>query len=215
MQKKAENTINNFNHLQGAVTAHGVNTVRTYRTCPQVFHVRYKKTVISISWFTAVFDTAVLTSADCKYLKSLSAQSAGFPPPKGGNKNVRYTAPHTHFFPLIFGGRGQMVQERKDHEMNPTWQKLTELEPRLVGVLHEAQAVTDDPGKPSFCANRVWYGYDEPGPGPRGLKGKISALVGWHSTNPEHPVLGSEEAYSIAYRTVYDALPDCRNCFCA
>lgn len=99
-------------------------------------------------------------------------------------------------------------------KMKLTWHKLAQLEPRLSEVLKQAQAIRDDRSDSSFCANRVWFGYDEPGPGPRGFKSKVSSLVGWCSVNAGHPVLGSSEAYDLAYRTVYDALPDCRDCAC-
>jgi|GEM_PF-6805732 len=118
------------------------------------------------------------------------------------------------FFSRYLWGR-EWMDQREEYEMSRlTWQKLTQLEPRLLEVLKQAQAVKDDKSERSFCANRVWFGYDEPGPGPRGLKSKVSSLVGWCSVNAGHPVLGSSEAYDLAYRTVYDALPYCRDCAC-
>jgi hypothetical protein len=85
-----------------------------------------------------------------------------------------------------------------------TWELLCRLEPRLLALYEEAAAVRDDPVKPDFCANAVWY--DD-------LKPKLSSLVGWERA--EHPILGNETAYDVAYEHVYEALPSCRNCFCA
>lgn len=56
-----------------------------------------------------------------------------------------------------------------------------------------------------FCANEVWYGRGDDG----GVKEKVAQLVGW-DRKPD-PVLGSEEAYDIAYDALYDELPDCRH----
>jgi hypothetical protein len=88
----------------------------------------------------------------------------------------------------------------KNHK--PTWDELVDAEPRLGQLLAEAQAVKDE-GGPSFCANTIWY---------RRFKPRLSALVGWDRKG--HPVLGGELAYDVAYRIVYNALPDCRDCLC-
>ncbi|WHH60415.1 hypothetical protein [Petroclostridium sp. X23] len=48
-----------------------------------------------------------------------------------------------------------------------------------------------------FCANRVWYGKG-------GLKQKLCTLVGFDANKPE---LVNSEAYDIAYRKIYNALP--------
>lgn len=88
--------------------------------------------------------------------------------------------------------------------------KLTLLEPRLLDLYAEASAVKDDKTEPSFCANEVFYGYH----GLRGFKRRISALVGWDAES-NHPALVCSTAYDTAYQTIYEALPDCRDCICA
>ena len=84
-----------------------------------------------------------------------------------------------------------------------TWEQLVKIEPRLKAILGEAQAVSSD-DDPHFCANAVWYA--------GGLKERLCKLVGWD--RKPHPVLGTEEAYDVAYDTCYNALPDCRDCLC-
>jgi hypothetical protein len=97
------------------------------------------------------------------------------------------------------------------HKSRPTFAKLVAQEPRLRTLLQRAQAVKDDRRKPAFCANAVWYGY-----GPyhgRGLKEQLCWLVGW-GRKDGHPILATEEAYDVAYETIYLALPNCRECLC-
>ncbi|MFT4040725.1 MAG: hypothetical protein QM692_21270 [Thermomicrobiales bacterium] len=91
----------------------------------------------------------------------------------------------------------------------PTWDDLIACELRLAALLVEMQAVTDDPAKPTFCANDHWYGYGNRG---QGFRRRMVSLVG-NSRKPE-PVLGTEAAYEVAYDTLYAVLPDCRNCQC-
>lgn len=78
-----------------------------------------------------------------------------------------------------------------------------------------------------FCANALWYGE---GVDDHGLKGLLTALIGHaRRSDPDqddHPdpgprsrrrwgdvevetTLRSSEAYDLAYRTIYHALPDC------
>src|SRR5215467_6291400 len=91
---------------------------------------------------------------------------------------------------------------------NLTWERLCELEPRLLALHRRAKAIKDDERKPWFCANDVWYGRGSN----EGLKEELRNLVGWRRKG--HPILGSSEAYDVAYDTVYDVLPPCRNCGC-
>ena len=97
-----------------------------------------------------------------------------------------------------------------------TFKDLVALEPRLADLLIEAQG-----HKPTrrFCANEAWYGYF----GFSGLKGKLVRLVGWGRETPpdgatdaaKEETLKSSQAYSVAYQTVYRALPDCGpECVC-
>jgi hypothetical protein len=90
-----------------------------------------------------------------------------------------------------------------------TWNDLVAAEPRLAVLLADARAVRDDRRRPSFCANAVWFGWHGDG----GFKSQLRYLVGW-GCRPD-PILGTQAAYDLAYRTIYNALPDCRNCLCA
>lgn len=81
--------------------------------------------------------------------------------------------------------------------------RLAEIEPGLRIMLAHARAMESYPG---FCANTVWYGYRHwKG---RGLRSRLETLVGWTAQNP---ALRSSQAYQIAYRTIYAALPNCRH----
>jgi hypothetical protein len=88
--------------------------------------------------------------------------------------------------------------------------RLTLLEPRLLDLYGEAAAVKDDQPGQWFCANEVFYGYH----GLRGFKHRICGLVGWDAES-NHPGIVCSDAYDIAYETIYEALPDCRDCICA
>jgi hypothetical protein len=85
---------------------------------------------------------------------------------------------------------------------------LARLEPRLLDLLAEARAHHRN-RDPVFCANAVWCGYGGFRPG---LKARLCRLVGW--TAERGGDLRTSEAYMIAYRTIYQALPDCRRCLC-
>lgn len=89
-----------------------------------------------------------------------------------------------------------------------TWDALVAAEPRLEQLLARARATRDDGSAPSFCANDVWYGHA----GHPGLKPVLARLVGWNAVGGD--LIRSEKAYDVAYETVYDALPDCRACWC-
>lgn len=86
-----------------------------------------------------------------------------------------------------------------------TWGDLVKEEPRLLGVLRQAQDFPKGVNE-TFCANRA-IGT---------LKWKLAELVGWD--RPESascPVwLRTSAAWDCAFETVYDALPNCRNCRC-
>jgi hypothetical protein len=89
-----------------------------------------------------------------------------------------------------------------------SWKQLIALEPRLLELYREAKATRDDKGKSSFCANHAWYGRR----GHEGFKHRMCELIGY--SRKDDPVLGSKFAYDVAYHTIYNALPDCRNCIC-
>jgi hypothetical protein len=81
-----------------------------------------------------------------------------------------------------------------------TFKEITKMEPRLRQLYNEARQVnaTDE----YFCANDTWY---------RRFKPRLMRLVGWYAENPE---LRTCKAYDVAYDTIYDQLPGCRNCAC-
>ncbi len=85
-----------------------------------------------------------------------------------------------------------------------TWEELVRREPGLLTLLREAQSVRDDKRQPSFCANQVWF---------RRFKPRLMELVGWYA-RVQDGVVNTSRAYDIAYRVIYNALPDCRNCWC-
>jgi hypothetical protein len=92
-----------------------------------------------------------------------------------------------------------------------TFEMLCELDPRLVDLYNRAQAVRDDKPLSSFCANRVWYGRNNQG---GGLRGQLVKLVGYEASRDADARLRTPEAYDVAYYSIYDALPNCRNCGC-
>jgi predicted DNA-binding transcriptional regulator AlpA len=92
------------------------------------------------------------------------------------------------------------------------WNTLVKLEPRLDKLYRKVTAIKDDPTKPSFCANYEWYDNTTDGPS---LESQMCTLVGRKCKNTGGDKrLKSKEAYDIAYRTLYNKLPDCRNCQC-
>lgn len=98
--------------------------------------------------------------------------------------------------------------EKYEQRDKVIWEKLCELEPRLIALHKELSAIKDDKRNPSFCANRVWYGADG-----YSYKHRLNNLVGWEADTP-YPELRTSQAYDVAYRMLYSALPDCRNCGC-
>jgi hypothetical protein len=87
-----------------------------------------------------------------------------------------------------------------------TFDGLVALEPRLANLLAEARRHRRSRAR-SVCANEIWYR-------PGGLRQRLIGLVGWHSLAPRGSVLRTPAAYDLAYETLYDALPDCRECGC-
>lgn len=78
--------------------------------------------------------------------------------------------------------------------------ELSSVEPGLGRLLREARAVK--PGRRSFCANATWN---------RRFRDGLDDLAGFYA---RRKVLRSREAHDLARRTIYGALPDCRNCSC-
>lgn len=94
-----------------------------------------------------------------------------------------------------------------------TWAELLALEPELAVLHRELSAIKDDGRGDYFCANEVWYGY-----GSRhrpGYKTRLCELVGWCAPRHVLPELRTMAAYDLAYDTLYNLLPACRNCGCA
>ena len=89
-----------------------------------------------------------------------------------------------------------------------TFEDLCRIEPRLATLYNEAKSIRDDKRKPSFCANRTWYACGS-------LRERTTPLVGCAvKRRGGDPRLATSRAYDTAYHTIYDALPDCRNCVC-
>lgn len=82
------------------------------------------------------------------------------------------------------------------------WKWMCSIEPELKRLMTELRAV--EPNEKRFCANAVWYAWNGP-------KRRLQDLVGWYARNK---ALSSEECYDVAYHTLYDVLPCCRNCAC-
>lgn len=93
--------------------------------------------------------------------------------------------------------------------MEITWRLLVKLEPGLNELYKEAKSIKPEPGK-VFCANVVWYAES---PGGRDMKQRLCRLVGWDRRGDG--ILGTSEAYDVAYDKIYSALPDCQGkCGC-
>lgn len=88
------------------------------------------------------------------------------------------------------------------------------LDPRINELLKEAQDQCDTGAGDYYCANAIWFGYEQYEG--LGLKERLCDLVGWERVSKQYMgVLGGHEAYDIAYAKIYDALPDCRGgCGC-
>jgi hypothetical protein len=91
-----------------------------------------------------------------------------------------------------------------------TFARLGALQPRLAGLLAEAQAHRRDPG-PDYCELATWCGWD----GGPGFKGRLSGLVGCHAPAAAPALLRSARADDVAYQEILGALPGCRGrCGC-
>jgi hypothetical protein len=86
-----------------------------------------------------------------------------------------------------------------------SWSQLTRLEPRLCLLHAEVSRVRDTRESRWFCANREWFSR---------FKAQMCRLVGWSRIGGGPDVLYTPEAYDLAYQTLYDLLPNCRNCGC-
>ena len=105
-----------------------------------------------------------------------------------------------------------LVSTISDHERNtelqagkpPSWERLVELEPRLLDLLHEGSRGSSAKGP--FCRYETWYGRG-------GLKIRMAGLVGLGAEQPG--LLTSVPAYQVAYETIFSVIPECdKNCGC-
>jgi hypothetical protein len=99
-----------------------------------------------------------------------------------------------------------------------SFEDVCALEPRLAPLYEDATHVMDDGSKGSFCANRAWAGIELDPQGrllrsDGGLQSRLSDLVG-RRRKDDAPWLASSFVFDICRRTIYEALPDCRNCSC-
>lgn len=85
-----------------------------------------------------------------------------------------------------------------------TWDRIVQECPELGRMRDEARVVDD--GDPHFCANDVWYEHFKP---------RLLRLVGFEAL-PAYSAdwMYGSKAYEVAYRTIYNELPDCRMCIC-
>ncbi len=93
----------------------------------------------------------------------------------------------------------------------PTFAQLAALEPDLARLEYEIRAWARTPLGDDWCANARWYGYGRF----RGMgyKPRMVELVGIGARG-EDPALHTSAAYDVAYRHLYELLPDCRRCTC-
>jgi hypothetical protein len=89
-----------------------------------------------------------------------------------------------------------------------SWERIVEIEPRLKHTEKVIRALTDKGGR-YFCANELWYGYNDIS---QSFKGVVIRYAGDYAERGE---LRSNAAYDIAYEHLYDLLPGCRDCLCA
>ncbi len=120
--------------------------------------------------------------------------------------------------------------------MELTFDHLCELEPGLQDLHTIARMIKDDGNGKSFCSNFIWYRllkprmYDLVGWGRRFAKERAQReSEHFDKENPEMAkmfikldipepegieLLDGCEAYSLAYNTIYEQLPNCRDCWC-
>jgi hypothetical protein len=92
-----------------------------------------------------------------------------------------------------------------------SFEQLCGKEPRLGQLYQKARAISDDNSNPHFCANEHWCGYGEGKRMLGGLREALDDLAGFFAENPK---LRTLEAHDLARRTLFGALPNCRNCSC-
>ena len=77
----------------------------------------------------------------------------------------------------------------------PTWAQLVELEPQLETLLWQARG--------AGAGGRTFTDVDQVlGP----VRNELTALIGFSGQHHRHPILGSTEAYQVAYSKLYEAV---------
>jgi anti-anti-sigma factor len=96
----------------------------------------------------------------------------------------------------VIDGR-ESRRKADDAERSPalTWAQLVELEPQLQTLLWQAQRT----GARCRTLTDVDRGF-----GP--VRNELTALIGFSGRHHRHPVLGSTQAYQVAYSKLYDAM---------
>ena len=81
-----------------------------------------------------------------------------------------------------------------------TWHRLCCLEPALGHLLRDIQINVKRIAKnnPRFDADSCWYGEYKP---------QLTRLVGFASVHKNDEILSSSEAYDLAYKKLYSAMP--------
>lgn len=104
----------------------------------------------------------------------------------------------------IYEGAPRLYREYEKSVHAATYAELIRAEGALLELHANAAAIYDDGRNSAFCANTFWY---------RQFKPQLTSLVGWDS-RLDDKAFHTSEAYSAAYQTIYNALPDCRGCMC-
>lgn len=84
-----------------------------------------------------------------------------------------------------------------------TWERIVKECPELGRMKDEARKM--DGSDAHFCANDVWFEQFKP---------RLLSLVGWEALPAYPDWMYGHVAYEIAYRAIYNELPDCRMCAC-
>lgn len=92
---------------------------------------------------------------------------------------------------------------RGQRQVVPDWESLVDLEPRLAGLLAEAQSIVQSPETNGHAA-ATWFGWNRPG-----LKARLVSLIGWGrpitEVSEDEVLLHSPSAYTVAYEKLYKA----------
>lgn len=84
-----------------------------------------------------------------------------------------------------------------------TFDNMAAVYPELQRMREQARSM--DNSDPHFCANQVWFDHFKP---------QLLMLVGWESVSKTPEWMTTYQAYDLAYQTIYNELPECRDCWC-